>query len=96
MNSYFNRVSYRAGVSYTKTPINLQGTQLNDIAVHTGLSLPLGTTPRPPEYNQSAVNIGLAFGKNGTTANNLLRENYVRFNIGISLNSSWFLKPRID
>lgn len=95
-DSYLKRVSYRAGVSYNKTPINIVNTQLTNTAVHAGFSFPIGSTPRPPEYNQSALNIGLAFGKNGTTDNGLIRENYLQFNIGISLNSSWFIKPRID
>ncbi|MDB5262322.1 MAG: hypothetical protein JWQ14_1603 [Adhaeribacter sp.] len=96
LDNYLKRVSYRAGLSYTKTPVNLQNTQINNTAVHAGFSFPIGSTPRPPEFNQSAINIGLAFGKNGTTENNLIRENYLQFNVGISLNSSWFIKQKID
>jgi hypothetical protein len=96
LDSYLKRVSYRAGLSYAKTPINLKGTQINNTAVHAGFSFPIGSTPRPPEFNQSAINFGIAVGKNGTTENNLIRENYLQFNIGISLNSSWFIKPKID
>ncbi|GEO04230.1 hypothetical protein AAE02nite_18940 [Adhaeribacter aerolatus] len=95
-DSYLKRVSYRAGLSYAKTPVNLQGAQVSNAALHAGFSFPIGSTPRPPEYNQAALNIGLAFGKNGTTDNNLVRENYVRFNVGLALNSSWFIKPKID
>jgi len=95
-DNYLKRVSYRAGVSYNKTPIVLAGTQLTDAAVHAGFSFPIGSTPRPPEYNQSALNVGIAVGKNGTTDNGLIREKYIQFNIGLSLNSSWFIKPRID
>ncbi|KAA5546400.1 PorV/PorQ family protein [Adhaeribacter rhizoryzae] len=95
-DSYLKRVSYRAGLSYAKTPINLQGTQINNTAVHAGFSFPIGFRPQPPEYNQAALNFGFAFGKNGTTDNNLIRENYLQFNVGLSLNSSWFVKPKID
>ena len=96
VTSYLKRVSYRTGFNYTQSPYMPNGQQLNDMSIHFGATLPLGTVPRPPEYNQSFINLGLALGKIGTTENNLLRENYIRFMIGISLNSSWFIKPKFE
>jgi hypothetical protein len=96
VNSYLKRVSYRAGFSYTKTPYMPNGNQLTDVALHAGITLPVGSIPRPPEYNQSFINLGVAVGRNGTTEGNLVRENYIRFMIGLSLNNSWFIKPKFD
>jgi hypothetical protein len=96
IDSYLKRVSYRAGFSYTKTPYFQGGTQVIDKSVHAGLALPIGSVPRPPEYNQSFINLGVALGKQGGTQNGLLQEKYVRFMIGLTLNSSWFIKPKFE
>ncbi|PIQ21194.1 MAG: hypothetical protein COW65_10570 [Cytophagales bacterium CG18_big_fil_WC_8_21_14_2_50_42_9] len=96
VESYLKRVTYRAGFNYANTPIIIGGEQLTDMSVHFGATLPIGSVPRPPEYNQSFVNLGVALGRNGTTSGGLLRENYIRFMVGISLNSVWFIKPKFD
>lgn len=96
VDSYLKRVSYRAGLSYAKTPYFDQGEQINDMSVHAGLSLPIGSVPRPPEYSQSFINLGVALGQQGSTENGLLQERYVRFMIGLTLNSSWFIKPKFE
>lgn len=96
VDSYLKRVAYQAGFSYNKTPYFDKGQQINDKSVHAGLSLPIGSVPRPPEYNQSFINLGLAVGQQGTTSNGLIQEKYVRFMIGLTLNSSWFIKPKFE
>ena len=96
VDSYMKRVTYRAGFNYTKTPIIVGDEQLTDMSVHFGTTLPIGSVPRPPEYNQSFINLGVALGRNGTTTGGLLSENYIRFMVGISLNSVWFIKPKFD
>lgn len=87
---YFDQVFYRAGFSFSETPYLINGTRIKDNKVSFGLSLPMGF--RNPSY----VNLGLAYGQRGTTANNLIREQYVRFSVSMSLLSPWFIKPRID
>jgi hypothetical protein len=96
IDSYLKRISYRAGFSYAKTPYFENGKQVNDKSVHAGLALPIGSVPRPPEYNQSFINLGVALGQQGSTENGMLQEKYVRFMIGLTLNSSWFIKPKFD
>jgi hypothetical protein len=96
IDSYLKRVSYRAGFSYAKTPYFDKGEQINDVSVHAGVALPIGSVPRPPEYNQSFINLGVALGQQGSTQNGLLQERYVRFMIGLTLNSSWFIKPKFE
>lgn len=95
-DSYLKRIAYRGGLSFAKTPHEPFGEKLNDISLHAGVTLPIGSVPRPPEYNLSFINLGVAVGKMGTTENNLLSETYVRFMVGVSLNSVWFIKPKID
>jgi len=57
-----------------------------------GVGLPVGT-PRNPFSN---ANIGLEFGKRGTTDANLVKENFVNINISLSLNDRWFQKRKYD
>jgi hypothetical protein len=96
IDSYVKRIAYRAGFSYSQTPYFDQGQQVNDKSVHAGLSLPIGSVPRPPEYNQSFINLGVALGQQGSADKGLLQEKYVRFMVGVTLNSSWFIKPKFD
>ncbi|RDC65898.1 hypothetical protein AHMF7616_04529 [Adhaeribacter pallidiroseus] len=96
VNSYFQRVAYRAGFSVGKTPLELNGKQVNDVSLHWGFTLPIGGSPRPPEYTQSLLNLGFAVGRRGNGESNTLQENYFRVQLGFSLNSNWFIKPKID
>jgi hypothetical protein len=57
------------------------------VGVTAGLSLPL---PR----SLSKVNLAVEVGQYGTKSNGLIRENYVRFDIGISVYERWFIKRR--
>lgn len=96
INSYLQRIGYRAGVSVGKSPVEIGGRQVNDMALHWGFTLPIGGSPRPPEYTQSLLNLGFAVGRRGTGESNAITENYFRVQLGFSLNSNWFIKPKID
>jgi hypothetical protein len=96
VNSYLQRVGYRAGFGIGKTPLELNGKQVNDVSLHWGFTLPIGGSPRPPEYTQSLLNIGFAIGRRGNGESNALKEDYFRVQLGFSLNSNWFIKPKID
>lgn len=96
VNSYFQRVGYRAGFSAGTSPIEVNGKQINDMALHFGFTLPIGTSPRPPEYSQSLLNLGFALGRRSNGESSSLTENYFRVQLGFSLNSNWFIKPKID
>lgn len=96
VSSYLQRVGYRAGLSAGKSPVEVNGKQVNDVALHWGFTLPIGNSPRPPEYSQSLLNLGFAVGRRGNGESNSLQENYFRIQLGVSLNSSWFFKQKID
>ncbi|KGO95305.1 OmpP1/FadL family transporter [Flavobacterium enshiense] len=87
--SYFDRVVYRAGFRYENTGLVLNDKTIRDTAVSLGFGFPVGT-------NISNINIGLEYGKKGTTSNNLIQENYFSINVGLSLSDRWFVKPKYD
>ena len=96
ISSYWNRVTYRAGLRLEKTGLMVDGsglntnfTQVDDFGISFGLGLPL--------RQLSTVNMGFEFGKRGTTNNNLIQENYFNFRLSLSLtDTNWFQKRKID
>jgi hypothetical protein len=95
ISSYWNRVTYRAGVCFEKTGLLVDGsgnntnfTPIDDFGISFGLGLPL--------QRLSTMNMGFEFGKRGTTQNNLIQENYFNFRLSLSLTDTWFIKRKID
>jgi len=86
--SYWQRVTYRAGFYYNNPGLVVNDTEIDDIGMSFGVSLPLG-------LKISNFNLGFEIGKRGTTENNLIKENYYNFRLSISLNDKWFGKRRI-
>ncbi len=94
ISSYWDRVTYRAGLRFEDTGLlvkkNNDFTSIKDFGINVGLGLPL---PR----QMSNVNIGFEYGQKGTTANNLIKENYFNIRLSLSLNDiNWFQKRKID
>lgn len=89
-NSYFKRMVYRAGVRFENTGLNINNTSIEEFGISFGVGLPVGT-----DFFSNA-NIGLEYGSRGTTKNNLVKENYFKFQLGLSLNDRWFQKRRYN
>jgi len=89
-NSYFKRMVYRAGVRFENTGLNINNTSIDEFGISFGVGLPVGT-----DFFSNA-NLGFEFGKRGTTDNNLVQENYFKFQLGLSLNDRWFQKRRFN
>jgi len=87
--SYFKRMVYRAGVKMAKTGMVINNQDINDFGITFGTGLPLG-------QSVSNLNIGFEFGKRGTVDANLIKENYFKINVGMSLNDKWFYKRKIN
>ncbi len=85
VDSYLKRSTYRFGLEYQQTPYYLNQTNINDIGINFGASLPVNQL--------SLMNFAVKVGQRGTTDNGLIRENYLNFTLGFSLNdNSWFYK----
>ncbi|MFM7016929.1 MAG: hypothetical protein ACKOX3_11450, partial [Bacteroidota bacterium] len=90
-SGYFKRMEYRFGTYFNKSYLNLKnGQDLNDFGVCFGVGLPLKRS------FQSKVNCSLQIGKRGTLSDNLVREQYIRFSIGLTFNEVWFQKKKFD
>jgi hypothetical protein len=89
VSEYFNRVAYKAGLSYTLTPYFVGNTQIEDVSLSLGMALPVSRSV-------SDLNLALALGQRGTLQGGLIRERYLRLNLGITINDRWFQRRRID
>lgn len=89
--SYLSRVTYRAGVKYEKTGLMINNESVNDMGLTLGMGLPLSGV-----IGASNLNLGVEFGRRGTTNAGLIQENYVNIFVSLSLNDRWFVKRKYD
>jgi len=87
IGNYFQKMAYRAGFYYGKTPLNLKGKHLEEFGISFGIGLPI-------MKSKSTVNMSATFGKRGTTQNGLINENFVRFTVGVNVFENWFFKTK--
>ena len=88
VNSYFKRVTYRAGITYEQLPFLVSGQRINDFGINFGSSFPVG--------GFSSLDVALKIGQRGTTENELIRETYFKFVFGATINDRWFIRRKYD
>ncbi|NVJ88297.1 MAG: hypothetical protein HWD82_02500 [Flavobacteriaceae bacterium] len=96
ISSYFDRITYRAGLRIERSGLLIDGTgtgsnftSINDFGINFGLGLPL--------KRLSTINVGVEYGQRGTLENNLVKENYLNLRLSLSLTDlNWFQKRKID
>lgn len=91
--SYFGVIDYRLGLSYKKTFVHINNEGVNQTAVTLGLGLPL---PSLFGLSFNKVNVAAEIGQLGRVSNHLIRERFVNFSLGFTLNDSWFRRPTYD
>lgn len=87
--NYFQRVTYRIGGYYGSDYVKLNNTGIDYYALSVGASFPF-------KRSTDRLHTALEIGKRGTESNGLIKENFVRFSLGISLNDKWFIKRKYD
>lgn len=85
ISNYFTKVSYRIGGIYEHGYLSINGHAINKFGVTAGMSLPLPKT-------LSKVNLAVEIGQYGTHYDGLIRERYVKVDLGISVFEHWFIK----
>ena len=93
---YFNFVKYRAGLYYGSDYINVNKSR-PEYGFTLGAGMPLTTLKQRNPYGDVVVlNTALEIGNRGNKQTSI-RENVVRFSIGISMNNLfWFRKPKYN
>ena len=87
--SYWKRIVYRAGLRLEQTGLVVNNESINEIGMSFGVGLPVGRL-------FSNANVALEFGRRGTTASNLVQENFFNVKISLSLNDRWFEKRKFN
>lgn len=90
--SYWSRVTYRAGLTFGQEYVKV----FNDLPTW-GASIGFGLPMRPPSYtNQySIINLSFEFGQRGNNVN-VVRENFFKIGIGLTLSDIWFIKRKYE
>ncbi len=86
-SNYLARMTYRAGFSYSQTPLIVNNESIEDMSVSLGFSLPV-------KNNFSSLNLYGAIGQRGSL--NTIQEKYVKFGLGVSISDRWFIRSRFD
>lgn len=89
---YWNNVLYRGGFSIGEDYINADN-KLPKWSVSLGASLPMVKAVYTNQF--SVINVLLEYGQRGNK-DNLIRENFFRIGVGLSLSDIWFLKRKFD
>ncbi|MDP1802816.1 MAG: hypothetical protein Q8L81_15755 [Bacteroidota bacterium] len=89
--AFFKKLNYRLGVNYQTGYISVKNTVVSNYAVSAGVGFPVGFGRL-----SSMVNVSAQYGQMGSTANNLIKENYWKINFGFTFSDRWFQKFRYD
>jgi hypothetical protein len=97
---YFQRVTYRAGLSVAQMPYAPIGNRLYDRAVHWGFAFPL---PTATALESTVISLAFLYGVRGNTdylygngGRSNVQEKYVRVQVGATLSNRWFIKRRLQ
>ncbi|MPM71110.1 hypothetical protein SDC9_118073 [bioreactor metagenome] len=91
---YYEKMTWYGGLHYDKTYLSLKGEELTKVGISFGCTFPLKSIY--PKLQRSVLTTSIEFGKMGTTNQNLIEENYIRFVLGISLKERWFEKKKYN
>ncbi|MDU0372195.1 hypothetical protein ACFPAF_17465 [Hymenobacter endophyticus] len=105
VENYFKRVTYRAGLNVAQLPYRPGGNALYDRSVSWGFGFPL---PTATALDATTISLGFTYGQRGNTdvlrltdgtterLERNVKEDYVRMQLGVTLNNRWFIKRRIE
>ena len=86
--TYWERVAYRAGFTYTSSYVAFNGQPLSEWYVSGGLALPIGPDAR--------INLALHLGSRGSTVQGLQKDNFLRVSVSFSASERWFITIEED
>lgn len=89
IRSYSDRIQYATGLNFDTGYLEVDGKRVNNAAISFGVTLPI-------DYTFSAVNISYSYGQKGRIGDGLIKENYHKLSLNLSLDGIWFAKRKIE
>ena len=90
----FKMMNYRAGIHYAQPYTEINGLQgCDEYGISAGVSIPFYNNNN--SYSHGTLHISGQFIHLRPRSAGLITENYLRINIGITFNESWFMKLRV-
>lgn len=86
---YYKLIAYRLGMYYTKDYFSVSGNEIYSRGITLGATLPVF------RWN-NGLTIGMEIGQRGSLKNNMVRETYVGFSLGVNLFDVWFQQPMYE
>jgi len=86
-NNFFKVCRYRAGFSAKDSYIKVGNSNLKEYGVNLGMSLPVN--------RRSALNLGVGYSALRPSKDNLVKEDYLTLNLGITFNEMMFFRNRL-
>ena len=86
---YYRRIAYRAGAYWHDEYYTVAGRPVNTVGITLGATLPVYRW-----YNGLSITVDA--GQRGPFDGSLVRENFVKFTVGVNLFDIWFQQPRYE
>lgn len=81
---FSERVLYRFGLSYEKTPYKFYDVGIDQFSIFGGLTLPI--------YPDNLIDVSLQYAMRGTNEKNLMKEKFIKLSLSLVFNELWFLR----
>jgi hypothetical protein len=89
IRSYGDRIKYSTGLNYDTGYLEVDSKRINSMSFSLGVSLPIDNT-------FSALNITYSYGQKGRISDGLIKENYHKLSLNLSLDGIWFVKRKFE
>ena len=87
LSPLYKKIIYRFGGRYGLTYLKLNDHHLSEFGISVGATFPI-------RKSRSTFSMAVEYGGRGTTQYGLLRENFINFTFGLSINHLWFVKRK--
>jgi hypothetical protein len=92
----FRRTIYRVGFNYGTNPLTLRGKQFTAYSFTAGVSMPVLYKAEEGRPMYMFVHANIESGVKTNNVSTLINENFVRFNLGVTISGNWFQKRKFD
>lgn len=90
VRSYFDKIQYSTGINYDSGFLEIDNKRINNLSLSVGVSLPV------ENKSFSALNVTYSYGQKGSISNGLIKENYHKLSLNLSLDGIWFVKRKFE